>query len=92
MWLNLKTALQGRFPIPDIDSLHSDICSVGYKFMSDGKLLLEAKDDMKKRGMPSPDEGDAVALCFSEPGGSPVPRSIAVNFNRQIEYPKYGGY
>jgi hypothetical protein len=92
MWLNLKTALQGRFSIPDIDSLHSDICSVGYKFMSDGKLLLEAKDDMKKRGMPSPDEGDAVALCFLEPGGSPVPRSIAVNFNRQIEYPKYGGY
>jgi hypothetical protein len=25
---------------------------------------------MKKRGMPSPDEGDAVAICFSEPGGA----------------------
>ena len=54
MWLNLKTALQGeRFAIPDSDSLHSDLCSVGYKYMSDGKLLLEAKEDMKKRGMPS---------------------------------------
>ena len=25
MWLNLKTALQGRFAIPDIDSLHFDL-------------------------------------------------------------------
>jgi hypothetical protein len=85
MWLNMKTALQGRFSIPDSDSLHADLCSVGYKFMSDGKLLLEAKEDMKKRGMPSPDEGDAVALCFSEPNGSPFPQ--VSNFNRKIEYP-----
>jgi hypothetical protein len=32
--------------------------------MSDGRLLLESKDEMKKRGMPSPDEGDAVALTL----------------------------
>ena len=55
---------QGRFSIPDSDSLHADLCSVGDKYMSDGKLLLEAKEDMKKRGMPSPDEGDAVGLYF----------------------------
>jgi hypothetical protein len=30
---------------------------------------------------------DAVALCFSEPLGSPIPRSMATNFNRRIEYP-----
>jgi hypothetical protein len=24
------------------------------------------KDDMRRRGMPSPDEGDAVALTFTE--------------------------
>jgi len=24
MWLNMKTALQGRFSIPDSDSLHSE--------------------------------------------------------------------
>ena len=64
MWSNLKAALQGRFSIPDSDTLHADLTSVGYKYTSDGKLLLEAKEDMKKRGMPSPDEGDAVAFCF----------------------------
>jgi hypothetical protein len=29
--------------------------------------LLESKDDMRRRGMASADEGDAAALCFSEP-------------------------
>jgi len=53
-----------------------------------GRLVLESKDDMKKRGMPSPDEGDAVALCFSEPGGAPVVANS--NFNRVIEYPNQG--
>ena len=37
---------------------------------SSGQLLIEAKQDMRKRGVPSPDEADAVALCFSEPEGS----------------------
>jgi hypothetical protein len=90
MWSNLKAALQGRFSIPDSDTLHADLTSVGYKYASDGKLLLEAKEDMKKRGMPSPDEGDAVALCFSEPNGSPIPYNTG--FNRKIEYAEQGSY
>ena len=90
MWSNLKDALQeGRFKLPDLDSLHADLCSVGYKFRSDGKLLLELKEDLRRRGMPSPDEGDAVALCFANPLGSPIVTRVA-NFNRKIEYPKLG--
>lgn len=84
LWSNMKTALEGRFALPDSDSLHADLTSVGYKYMGDGRLLLEAKEDMRKRGMPSPDEGDAVALCFTEPEGSPFPHSS--NFHRKIEY------
>jgi hypothetical protein len=89
LWSNMKKALQSRFSLPDSDSLHAGLTSVGYKYMGDGRLLLEAKEDMRKRGMPSPDEDDAVALCFTEPEGSPFPRSS--NFNRVIEYPG-GGY
>jgi hypothetical protein len=57
LWSNMKKALQDRFALPDSDNLHADITSVGYKYMGDGRLLLEAKEDMRKRGMPSPDEG-----------------------------------
>jgi hypothetical protein len=61
-----QKGLEGCFSIPDSDSLHSDLTSVGYKYASDGKLLLEAKEDMKKRGMPSPDEGDAEATAGTQ--------------------------
>jgi hypothetical protein len=89
MWLNLKKALEaGRFKLPDSNSLQADLVSVGYKFTSEGKLLLEAKADMRKRGVPSPDEGDAVALSFSEPDGSSFPRGR--NFNRDLK-DLYGG-
>jgi hypothetical protein len=91
MWLNMRNALQeGRFRIPDDDGLHADLTSCGYKYDSSGRLVLESKQDMRKRGMPSPDSADAMALTFSEPEGSPIPRSIAINFNRRIEYPKQG--
>ena len=61
----MKNALvEGRFSIPDDDALHSDLTCCGYKYDSSGRLLLESKIDMKKRGMPSPDSADAMALTF----------------------------
>jgi hypothetical protein len=32
-----------------------------------GKIQLESKDDMKRRGLPSPNKGDALALTFAMP-------------------------
>ena len=89
LWSNMKNALQGRFSIPDDDALHADLTSCGYKYDFSGRLVLESKQDMRKRGMPSPDSADAMALCFTEPHGSPNPRSNG--FNRTIEY-RRGAY
>ena len=36
-----------------------------YKISSNGKMQLEAKEDMKKRGVKSPNVGDALALTLS---------------------------
>ena len=69
LWQNIKNALEeGRFELPDSDSLQADLISPGYKYDSAGRLLIESKQDMRKRGAPSPDEADAVALCFQNPG------------------------
>ena len=38
-----------------------------YKISSDGKIELERKEDMKKRGLTSPDMADALALSLYEP-------------------------
>lgn len=38
----------------------------------DGKVQLESKEDMKERGLPSPNKGDALMLTFAEPVGKKV--------------------
>jgi hypothetical protein len=38
-----------------------------YKITSMGKIQLESKEDMKKRGVRSPNVGDALALTLSKP-------------------------
>jgi hypothetical protein len=71
----MKNAFAGRLKIPDSDSLHSDLTSLGYRYDSSGRLLIESKEDLKTRGMPSPDEADAVALTFAQPIGAPAGKS-----------------
>ena len=53
--------------IPDDDSLQADACGPGYKYDSLTRLQIEKKEDMRRRGVPSPDEWDAVVLTFAEP-------------------------
>jgi hypothetical protein len=88
LWSNLKKALESEagLSLPDSDALQADLVSCGYKYNSSGALVLESKDDMRRRGVPSPDEGDAVALCFSEPAGSPVIHNKDFNRNLEDEY------
>lgn len=53
--------------IPDLDSLHADLMAPGYKFDSNSRLQIEDKDSIKRRGLASPDEADALALTFASP-------------------------
>lgn len=53
--------------IPDLDTLHADLCGVRYSIDSNSRLVLEKKELMKKRGLRSPDEADALSLTFALP-------------------------
>lgn len=53
--------------IPDNDELHADMVAAGYKYDSLTRLVIESKDDIKKRELLSPDGNDALALTFAEP-------------------------
>jgi len=44
-----------------------ELANPKYKITSTGKTQLEAKEDMKKRGVASPNVGDALALTFARP-------------------------
>jgi hypothetical protein len=63
-------ALRERFQVGDIaippdDELASQLASLKYKFDSRGRIQIESKEDMRKRGLPSPDKADALMLAFA---------------------------
>lgn len=63
-------ALRERFQEGDIDldpdeELAAQLSSIKYKIDSRGRIQIESKEDMKKRGLPSPDRADAVMLAFA---------------------------
>jgi hypothetical protein len=45
----------------------ADLAGPGYHINRSILLVLESKTDMQKRGHPSPDDGDALALTFAQP-------------------------
>src|SRR5438067_6867421 len=55
----------GDIDIPEDDELLAQLTSIKWKLNSRGQILLESKDDMRKRGLPSPDKADALAYAFA---------------------------
>jgi len=63
-------ALRERFQVGDItippdDELASQLASLKYKFDSRGRVQIESKEEMRKRGLSSPDKADALMLAFA---------------------------
>jgi hypothetical protein len=68
MWSAMNDWLKSGGAIPDMVDLKADLCTPQYSFANArGKFELESKDDIKSRGMPSPDLADALALTFAHP-------------------------
>jgi len=67
MWTRMRSWLRGGC-IPEEERLRDDLIGPTYSFAGDDtRVQLERKKDMKKRGLPSPDWGDALACTFAEP-------------------------
>lgn len=66
LWHDMREWLCQELPvqIPDSDELLGDLTSLGYKYDSSARLVIESKDDLRKRGMKSPDTADSLALTF----------------------------
>jgi hypothetical protein len=64
-WGLMKTALAAGMEIPDSPELADQLTGIRYKYSNDQKIQLEKKEEMKLRGLMSPDCGDACAMSFS---------------------------
>lgn len=65
MWGRLRDWL-AHGQLVDDRELAADLAGPEYGFDKQERILLEKKDDMKRRGLASPDCGDALALTFAE--------------------------
>lgn len=67
---SLTKHLQGEeatVDLPKDEKLITQLTSRKYRMTGKGKIALERKEDMKKRGLQSPDRADAVVLAFYRP-------------------------
>lgn len=75
MWAEMKEWLL----VGAIDKdkrLASDLQKPGLRNDSKQRVWLESKEDIKKRGESSPDDGDALALTFASPVVAPQPKKV----------------
>lgn len=68
MWGMLREKLKNyQLELYYNDKQITQISNRKYRINSDGKIELERKEEMKKRGLTSPDMADALALSLFEP-------------------------
>lgn len=67
MYLKIRQWLKEGGAIPKHPTLRQNLLDIEVKPRPDGKLLLESKEDMLKRGVDSPDYADVLALSFAHP-------------------------
>lgn len=87
LWYKARTWLSGRdCRLPKDENLKAGLVTPKYKFTSNGKLQLESKEDMKRRGLPSPDSADAFVLTFASDAVSAAHgRDFGSNWNKPIK-------
>ena len=66
LWFKCKAWLEGMdVSLPKDDALYSELAGPRYMFTSSGKIQVESKESMKKRGIRSPDRADALCLALA---------------------------
>lgn len=66
LWYKAKAWLEKRdCKIPHDEDLIAELATVRYTFNSSGRIKVESKDEIRKRGLKSPDKADAFCLTFA---------------------------
>ena len=75
LWYKAKGWLEGRdVRLPSDSRLKSELTTVRYNFTSGGRVKIESKADLKRRGVASPDAADAFVLTFASDAGTAMGR------------------
>ncbi len=78
LWISVKDWLGTKgVRLPDNEVLRHELVAPRYTFSSVGKLVVESKDSMRKRGMRSPDLADSLCLTFASTAAGVGGRALA---------------
>lgn len=88
MWGAMRSWL-ATGAIPAIPDLKAQLVGPTYTLNLQGQILLEKKEDMRRRGLDSPDLADALALTFAMPvamhrqagGDHPRPKAVESEYH-----------
>lgn len=73
MWFACAEWVRAGGCLPQDDELLAELAAPLYKFAMKGQRAVESKDEMKKRGLASPDKADALVMTFAQPVALPDP-------------------
>lgn len=89
MWANCRDWLKNGAALPpDDQQLADDLTGPETLPTDDGKIQLESKEAMKKRGVPSPNCADALCLTFAHPVLSKRQREVE-EYNALQQHSEY---
>ncbi|MEK5165994.1 DEAD/DEAH box helicase family protein [Paenibacillus sp. FSL R5-0527] len=63
---NYILGVPGVLELPDDEKLIAQLTTRKWRMGSNGRIYLERKEDMKKRGLQSPDRADSFVLAFAD--------------------------
>lgn len=90
MWKLARDWLKAGGVIPPKDDvLYQDLIGPETVPRLDGKIQLESKKDMKKRGLPSPNRADALVLSFAFPVTKKLRGENREGLGRRRDYDPY---
>jgi hypothetical protein len=79
MYDDLVDWLRNGGALPPDQKLRDDLAGIETKPTHDGTIQLLSKEEMRKKGLPSPDRADGLALSFTRPVQKrPIPISVLV--------------
>ena len=82
LWFKGREWFESRgVVIPEDEELVGELTTPKFKVLSTGKIKVESKDELKRRGIPSPNRADAFLLTFAL--GAPSQAAVAKAITRQ---------
>jgi hypothetical protein len=92
LWARMREWLATRtVRLPRDDQMRDDLVSARYTFSSTGKLQIESKESMRRRGLPSCDSADALMLTLAQQGLMVTSANQSWMFDTQPVMPPIAG-